>query len=361
MNVSKIILYGGSFDPIHQGHLKIADYAKKFIASDCFIWVPTNTNPFKKGTKISSSKDRVKMLELAIPSEDEISDFEVKRQTISYTKDTIAYFKSKYPNDELYFLIGSDLLSKLHKWEGIDWISANVKILVAKRTKTFSKMNAKKYRALIMDNPILEFSSTDVKYGRYDLVPEEVKKYYAANYLYLDSNIKKNLTIHRSKHCFATAELAGEYAKLNGIDFKKAYYAGMIHDITKEWRDEQHLRLLKKYYPNQHFEKHQYHQHSASLWFKHVYKNDDEEIFQALANHTTMEIKPLSVLDKIIYVADKLAYGRKWEGIQSVRKLALDNLELGFKALLEKNLEFLKEKGALTDKVRENYMEMING
>ena len=139
----KICLFGGSFNPIHKGHIKIAKEAIKQLDLDELIFIPCQKNPFKKDINYASGEDRKKMIELVLEDKMSISDFEIKRQGISYTIDTVKYFKNKYPNDELYLLIGSDNLLKLSKWKDIDEISNLIQIVVFKREKEINKTNIK--------------------------------------------------------------------------------------------------------------------------------------------------------------------------------------------------------------------------
>ncbi|OYD27003.1 nicotinate-nucleotide adenylyltransferase [Mycoplasma testudineum] len=359
----KVIIFGGTFDPIHFGHLKMAEYAKSEIKPDRFIWLPTGTNPFKKGKKITTSEHRLKMLKMAIDKNDEISEFETNRRTISYTKDSIKYFKSIYPNADIYFLIGSDLLTRLHKWEEIQWISEQVTLLVARRSSRISKVNLKKYNARLLNNEVVEFSSTDVKHGIYDLVPNNVQKYFAKNYLYLEEYLRKCLSVKRSKHSFATAEFAGQLAKDNGLEWNTSYYAGLLHDVAKEWENDVHRELINKYYDIkfENLETHKYHQISGALWYKYIYKGENEKIYKAILNHTTLENTPLSIEDKIVFIADKISEGRKFNGIQKLRNLVKSDLENGFKSLLKINLNFLKEKNVASEKIIAHYERLING
>ena len=111
----KIGIYGGAFNPIHKGHIKIAEYAINFLDLDKLIFVPSFKGPFKKNIDLISGEERIKMIELVLQDKMIISAFEVNRKGVSYTIDTIKYFKNKYKNDELFFILGSDNLTKLNK------------------------------------------------------------------------------------------------------------------------------------------------------------------------------------------------------------------------------------------------------
>ena len=113
----KIGLFGGAFNPFHNGHMAEAKAAIESKMIDKLIFIPSGKAPHKKEGTVSR-EDRLKMLELATENEPqmEISDYEFKRDTISYSADTVEYFKSIYPNDELFFLIGDDSYNQLDTW-----------------------------------------------------------------------------------------------------------------------------------------------------------------------------------------------------------------------------------------------------
>ncbi len=129
----RIGLYGGSFDPIHIGHMAVAKAAKEQFLLDCVIFIPTGNMPHKKGCA-ASDEDRVKMITLSF--EDEaftVSDYELNREEISYSADTIEYFKSLYPEDEIYFIIGGDSYAYIDKWYQPERIFENSTVVVFPR------------------------------------------------------------------------------------------------------------------------------------------------------------------------------------------------------------------------------------
>ncbi|MGV2393803.1 UNVERIFIED_CONTAM: nicotinate-nucleotide adenylyltransferase [Campylobacter lari] len=268
----KIGLFGGSFNPVHSGHIKIAKYAYETLKLDKIIFIPAATNPFKKGKKIASAEDRIKMLELALKDfkyNHEISLFEIKRGGVSYTFETIRYFKNKFANDELFFIMGSDGLAKFNKWEHVEEMVSKCQFVVYKRTKSINKINAKKYGMLIMNNPLFEESSTKVREGYLHYTPLEVNRYIGQNFLYAKEIIHAVLSHTRAAHCVAAGEFAVECAKSIKYNAKVAYYAGLFHDICKELPEDEARKFIcqfgldgynKKIYP-----KHKLHQVTGAL------------------------------------------------------------------------------------------------
>ncbi|VEU70217.1 nicotinate-nucleotide adenylyltransferase [Mycoplasmopsis glycophila] len=344
----KIGIYGGSFDPIHIGHIEVAKYVRDELKLDKMIFVPTNCSPFKKKAKKASNEDKINMINLVLEDKMELSDFEIKKGGVNYTIDTIRYFSKKYPNDELFFIIGSDNLPQLHKWKEIEEISILAKIVVVKRSSKINKTNLKKYNCLLLNNKLFDFSSTEIKKGYLDMLDPKVLNYIQNKGLYLEMIIHNSLSALRAKHSVATASFAAELAKKHGLDAKKAYMAGLIHDIAKEWTYENSKAFVNEFYPGLNIPKHKMHQLCGKLWAKHCYGVTDLEILHAIEFHTTMDYN-FSDFDKVIFIADKICDGRKYPGIQKVREKVFEDLELGFKLVVENNLEQIKASGVTLD------------
>jgi nicotinate-nucleotide adenylyltransferase len=131
----KIGILGGTFNPVHIGHLILAEEAREKLGLNKIIFMPTALPPHKDNLNIAPAIDRLKMLKLAIKSNKyfAVSDLEIKRQGRSYTIDTLNELKHKYALDELYFIIGSDLLKYLNEWKDLSQILKMVKFVVATR------------------------------------------------------------------------------------------------------------------------------------------------------------------------------------------------------------------------------------
>lgn len=117
----KIGFLGGSFDPVHFGHLMAAQDAFEQYKLDRLILVPAAQAPMKPNDVASAAEDRLAMLRAAVAWDQrfEVSDFELKRGGVSYTVDSARHFRSKFPHDDLYWIIGGDQLPKLHLWKDI--------------------------------------------------------------------------------------------------------------------------------------------------------------------------------------------------------------------------------------------------
>ncbi len=131
----KIGILGGTFNPVHIGHLILAEEVREKLGLDKIIFVPTALPPHKDSLNIAPAKDRLKMLKLATASNKffAVSDIEIKRGGKSYTIDTVKELKKNNPRDSFYLIIGSDLITYFDGWKDIDQIAKAVTFVVATR------------------------------------------------------------------------------------------------------------------------------------------------------------------------------------------------------------------------------------
>ena len=191
----KIGIFGGSFNPPHKMHKKIAlDLIKKHYL-DKVIFVPTGSK-YKYKNNLLSDKVRLEMLKLmCIDNKDlDVSDYELKDHIV-YTYDTLDYFKNKYKDDEIFFICGTDNLSYIDKWKKGEDILSNNKLLVIKRntfdiTPLLKKYKDYKDNIIVADIEENEISSTKIREMIYnnkraeDYLDESVYSYIRENNLY---------------------------------------------------------------------------------------------------------------------------------------------------------------------------------
>jgi nicotinate-nucleotide adenylyltransferase len=163
----KIGFLGGSFDPVHFGHLLAAQDAYEQYKLDRLIFVPAAQAPLKPTEVQSSAEDRLGMLRAAIEWDRrfEISDVELRRGGVSYTIDSARHFRALYPNDELYWVIGGDQLPKLHLWKSIDELARIVEFIFLERPGYPTKANPDTpgLRLHRCDGHLLAVSSTELR------------------------------------------------------------------------------------------------------------------------------------------------------------------------------------------------------
>jgi len=186
----KIGILGGTFNPIHVGHLILAEEVREKLFLDKIIFMPAYLPPHKNNSHIIEARYRFEMIQAAIRENPylSVSDIEINRQGRSYTIDTIVELKKLYPADELYFITGSDLLKYLDDWKDLSQIISMVKFVVATRPGyALEKIPAYIATVAIRAVDISAFEVRDAikdnKSFRY-LVPESVYKYITKNNLY---------------------------------------------------------------------------------------------------------------------------------------------------------------------------------
>jgi nicotinate-nucleotide adenylyltransferase len=131
----KIGILGGTFNPVHIGHLILAEEVREKLDLDRVIFVPTFIPPHKSNSDVAKAADRLEMVRLAVKGNGNfrVSGIEIKRKGRSYTVDTIKAFNKKFPGDELYFITGSDLLKYLDEWKDFRQLLKLMKFVVATR------------------------------------------------------------------------------------------------------------------------------------------------------------------------------------------------------------------------------------
>lgn len=170
--MSRIGIFGGSFNPIHNGHIHLAETVKKEIALDKIIIVPSSNPPHKDGSEFAPDSDRLEMCRLAINGLDgfDVSDYEICQDKVCYTVYTMRHFKDEYPFDKLFLLVGSDMLLSFDTWFRYDDILKNSALAVVSREKNDDAKLREKADILsvygevnIINSEPVEISSTEIR------------------------------------------------------------------------------------------------------------------------------------------------------------------------------------------------------
>lgn len=163
----KIGFLGGSFDPVHFGHLIAAQDVYEQHKMDRLFLVPAAQAPLKPQETQSSAADRLAMLRAAVEwdSRFEISDYELRKGGTSYTIDSVRYFREQFPNDDLYWIIGGDQLPKMHLWKDIEILATLIKFIFLERPGHPAKAapTIPGLRLLRCDGHLVEISSTELR------------------------------------------------------------------------------------------------------------------------------------------------------------------------------------------------------
>jgi nicotinate-nucleotide adenylyltransferase len=173
----KIVLFGGTFDPIHPGHTAVAAATAEYIRAEGIIFVPAKCSPLKDSLPEASDDDRLQMIALAIAGnrDFQLSDYELKKSEPSYTLETVRRFQADYGSDTLiYWLIGADNIDDLPHWykiiELIDQCNLSVMYRAGCETPDFAKFTdiwgpqrVAKLQKNIIETPLIDISSTEIR------------------------------------------------------------------------------------------------------------------------------------------------------------------------------------------------------
>ncbi len=202
-------LFGGTFDPIHNGHLQVVHSAKELLQLDRVIFIPAGDPPHKTGRKITDKFMRLEMTRLAAETVGaQVSDWEVRQEKKSYSLDMIRHFQSVYPQDELFFIIGADSFRDLPAWWQYRELLELCTFVVVARPDVDKKTLLERYagdekppRVFFLEDVPMDVSSTEIRQmvGRGQdfsyLVPPAVLSYIQTHSLYInggDNGFRKN-------------------------------------------------------------------------------------------------------------------------------------------------------------------------
>ncbi|MDR0739282.1 MAG: nicotinate (nicotinamide) nucleotide adenylyltransferase [Mycoplasmataceae bacterium] len=333
--MKKIVIFGGTFDPIHLGHLSVYKAIKKHYSPNKFIIVPSKKPPLKPYQPFANAQDRINMIKLLFNSYKDvmISNFEIeqKNNQISYTINTLKHFKKKYPKAQIYLVLGTDRYQDFKLWKDWKVILKLVKLIVIKRydTKIISDVPA----SFVDINPVPISSSDLRKLPQNKYLTPKIANYIANHGLYINCQIKPLMSSKRYQHTLRVTELAMDIAKKVAPHLIiKAYIAGMYHDVGKEFSDKQVKKMIKTWNKHKYPTLHTLHGFAGALYIKKVFNIKDREILNAIENHVIPCDKP-RILDMIIYCADKLEPMRTKDDVTnrlSYIKLVKHNLKLAF-------------------------------
>lgn len=193
-------ILGGTFDPIHIGHLRIAEAVYERIALEQIIFIPAFVPPHKVGQDYAPAEHRYAMIELAVKPYPHftVSDMELRRSGVSYTIDTLRELRQIYPDKELYFIIGADSVAQLHTWNSINEMLQLATFVAAGRPGYEGVMEevvhhlgaAAAERIMLLHTPEYDISSTEIRTRLHEgaslegLVPRAVEQYINAHNLY---------------------------------------------------------------------------------------------------------------------------------------------------------------------------------
>jgi nicotinate-nucleotide adenylyltransferase len=378
----RIGVYGGSFNPPHTGHALAAAELIRKLSLDKLLIVPAADPPHKTLAAGSpGALDRLALCQAAfdaIPGA-EVCDLELHREGKSYTVDTLAELTAVHPEDDFVLIMGTDMFLSFTTWREPERIASLATLAVMHRddrADTWSKvrleaqrlqetMNA---RVETVENECVEISSTTVRrllaFGAPDCLAPAVLKLILENGWYLSGNQLKGLSfdalrdvalpLHDEKrraHVLGTAETALALAERWGADTEAARRAGILHDITKALSKKEQLHICEKYamMPTsfQIDNPKLLHAVTGAVVAQEAFGESDP-VVSAIRWHTTGRLD-MSLLEKILYIADYIEPTRDFSGVEILRDLAWNDLDAAILCGLERSVEYVRSKGNIVD------------
>ena len=338
---------GGTFDPIHNGHIKCAEEVQNALNLDKVLFIPTGEPPHKIARRVASAEDRLEMVKLATSEFDsfDVSDIEIRRNKYTYTYDTILELNSDFPDCEFYMIIGADTLADIVNWYRATDVFKLCKFIAMKRPGAdydmfqsyLKKALASGAEVLPVEINEIDISSTivrqKIKNGENisDLVPSNVSEYIETRKIYSNKemsydeilvDMKKFISPQRYEHCLNVAEECVRLGKIYAVDENQCRLAGILHDVGKELTDKQY-HWLGVTLSNDDFngEKVLRHAIAGKIIAEGRYGISDCDILEAIENHITG--KPnMGLLSKLVFIADYTEKGRVGKQFDEVRAKA---------------------------------------
>lgn len=356
----KVLLFGGSYNPIHQGHINASLKAYEAINADEVWLIPRKYN--YDGSLLLDGNIRIKMIKMAIKDLPQFKICKIElnddKKELIYTYNTAKALLKKYPNIDFYFLIGADQLNNLVHWYKAKELTQLFKFVCYLRPgHPLDYEIAKEYNVKVLDGSQIDVSSTSIRSGVFQNLDEDIKAYICKKQLYMKERVMPRLPEERFIHSLSTARLAKQIAASCDVDTNKAYVAGILHDIAKGLSFDQIENIVKENYKRKiNYPKYCYHAYASAFVANRDFLIKDKEILKAIRNHCR-PTKNMSKLDKIIYCADKLELSRPFaDKLNVIRNLAFVDIDKCFIAVMEDQITYLKETNS---KIDENLIKMI--
>ena len=370
----KIGVFGGSFDPVHTEHIRLVKNAVQSLGLDKVYVVPAASPPHKPGKVLSSDKDRLQMCQIAFSEMEraEVCDFEIASGGVSYTYLTCRHFRTLYPDAEIFWLVGTDMLRDFPTWKNTQSILSDVTLAVCARDeeKGWAQGEQERFFALFGKTfAVIEYNGADVSSTKIrvaaaaglpltEYTPAAVAAYIEKKGLYAVSGAKLALAMQkptRAAHTLRVAETAAARAVGLRIPERQAICAALFHDCAKNiqkdspWLENFVLQPEWGDVPDA-----VWHQFAGAYLAEHAFGVKDEDVLNAIRFHTSGRAD-MSLLEKLIFLADMVEDGRDFAGVENLRAAFWENdktlpienrLDGCLRDALCRSVEYLKEKGA---------------
>ncbi len=360
----RIAIFGGSFDPVHNEHKRLAQAAIESLGLDKLLIMPAYAPPHKKGKTLSPDEDRLEMCRLAFSDIDkvEICDYEIGKQGTSYTYLTCRAFKEKYPRAELLWLVGTDMLRDFPTWKNPEEILSYATLAACGRNEKegwAEEEQAEFYRVFKKNFLYFPYNGKDISSTEIrvlagagmrltQFVPPLVEEYIEKNRLYAIEGASEALAMEkpsRREHSLRVAKLAAAGAVKYRVPEKKAIAAALFHDCAKNLTADS--PYLAGFVPPTEWGEIPppvYHQFAGAFVAERFFGVTDEDILNAIRYHTSARAN-MSDLEKLVFLADMLEEERAYEGVDELRALFWKDLDECLETALYETLRYLKRKG----------------
>lgn len=369
----KLLVYGGSFNPPHKGHVAALERAVDQLCPDKTMVIPAKTPPHKQLPSGGPNPvQRLEMTKLAF-SELEgviVSDMELLRDDTSYTVDTLRQLAEGHAGWEIVFLMGTDMLLYMEKWREFEDIFRLCTLAVLSRedgedsvVDEHAAYLRREYdaRIVVLPGEPLPMDSTGLRSALccregVERLPEAVYEYIICHRLYdakpqfawLRQKSFAYLKPYRVPHVVGCEEEAVRLANYWGEDPEDAAEAAILHDITKKLGSAEQLRLCQNYGimadAVELRETKLLHSRTGACLARELF-GVSERVFGAIEWHTTGRVN-MNRLEKIIYMADYIEPTRDFDGVEELRRLAYLDLDQAMILGLEMSLNELSQRGA---------------
>ncbi len=376
MKKQRIAVFGGSFHPVHSGHISLAKHAKDVLSLDRVLFVVDRIPPHKTLADGANDAQRVEMLRLAVANEAgfSVETLELEREGTSYTVDTLTELHAREPDAEFYFLMGSDMLLSFHTWRKPEEIAKLATLVCTIRegqsggeTEAAVDLTQRYNARIILLDQVSPLSSTEVRGRIHDakpitgLVEAEQEHYIYLNGCYepkelmpMYARLHAELKPHRMEHTAYVVQTAIALAERFHVDPKKARLAALLHDCAKSFSEEQLIRYADTEPPILPI----LHAPAGADYAKNVYGVEDEEVLRAIRLHTTGDAG-MSDLEKVVYLADMIEPSRSYEGVNEIRNAT--DLNTMMRLALSRSIWYIKERNFEVHPATQRALEDLGG
>ena len=380
--MARLGVYGGSFNPPHIGHSLAAAEMIEHLGLDRLLIVPAAIPPHKTLAAGSPTpEERLALCRLAfagIPKA-EICDIELRREGPSYTVDTLRQLQCAYPEDEIFLLMGTDMLLSFLSWRSPAQIASMATLAVMHREQngevweqvrqTAAALSADLHaRIVLVENRCIQVSSTTVRrllaLGAPACLERQAMELILERGWYLSGEDLRGLPFERLKevslslhdekrrpHVMGCSDTAFEMAKRFGADPDLARRAGILHDVTKAMGPTEQLHLCQSYgmvtTELQRDNPKLLHAKTGAAAAERIFGEDPRTV-EAIRWHTTGKAG-MTTLEKILYIADYMEPIRKFPGVEKLRELAWTDLDAAMFCGLDQSISLLRRQGRIID------------